>query len=109
MSDTDTTIPPALSAEEWAEVYQMSTIPLFNYLSASEHASLTRRQRHAAAALLLHQQSFGFTREDVARIREAAQTMQWSAIWMGEDDKSPAAMLRALAERIAALLPPKKP
>lgn len=68
---------------------------------------LDLRGRHAMAAVALCGHPFGFTRDDVTRIREAAQTMQWSAVWMGEDDKSPAAMLRALADRIAALLPPE--
>lgn len=56
-------------------------------------------ERHALAALCLHEQPFGFTQQDVAMLRQEA------------DDEWPAshemhAALTNLADRIAALLPP---
>lgn len=49
-------------------------------------------ERHALAALCLHEQPFGFTRDDVDEL--------WSAIANGWDG------LKSLADRIEALLPP---
>lgn len=54
-----------------------------------------RRHWHALAALCLHEQPFGFTRDDVAMIRgEAADRGVHGAEWSN------------LADRIEALLPP---
>lgn len=58
--------------------------------------------RHALAALALHGQPFGFTREDVA------------ALWFVIQEReglvgAPQHTLRSLAERIEALLPPETP
>jgi hypothetical protein len=61
---------------------------------------LTPEQCYGTAAILLHEQPFGFTREDVALLRKAAggadayTTDEWSR-W------------DSLADRISALLPPE--
>lgn len=57
-------------------------------------------ERHALAALALHGQPFGFTREDVGRIRNAADFYRMQGYTNQPYD------LFALAARIEALLPP---
>lgn len=79
---------PALTAEEWGNV----DLPVAD----------TPESRHATAALCLHGQPFGFTREDVIMLRAARLRLD------GEEqedawDKS----LDSLADRIEALLPPE--
>lgn len=69
-------------------------------------------QRKQLAGILLHGQPFGFTREDVALIREAAKSSEfWEdpATWPGMYDVVPNKRLADLADRIAALLPPEEP
>lgn len=57
--------------------------------------------RHALAALALHDQPFGFTWEDVDALRCGADMIEDE--WGGE----PAPDLLNLADRIAALVPPR--
>jgi len=57
-----------------------------------------------AAAVLLHGQPFGFTWEDVGRIRDLASAAQYV---LGQHAEFVAAV-RNLADRIAALLPPRE-
>lgn len=61
-------------------------------------AMFTGPRRHALAALALHGQSFGFTWEDVDALRDAADSPDLTGGWLYED----------LADRIAALLPPRE-
>jgi hypothetical protein len=56
---------------------------------------------HALAALALHGQPFGFTREDVALLRDEAES-EWNG-----DEMPTGRRLLALAARIEALLPPE--
>lgn len=74
-------IKPALSPEEWGAVPD-----LFVEVGCPE--------RHAFAARALHGQPFGFTWEDVDTLRESPP------------DES---LLDAIADRVAALLPPREP
>ena len=112
-------IKPALSAEEWRELRRGGGMSI-----EGEHLVLTvdsgqyynvrdaygPPDRHALAALALHGQPFGFSRDDAEILRA------WSKLWDypirdselerrfgGVADK-----LRDLADRIAALLPPAK-
>lgn len=62
-----------------------------------------RARRHALAALALHGQPFGFTREDIELLRAAVILERWEAV----PDADEMEKLRALAARIAALLPPE--
>lgn len=54
--------------------------------------------RHGTAALCLHGQPFGFTREDVLLCRGQLHHPESAEIWE---------LLHSLADRIEALLPPK--
>jgi len=65
--------------------------------------ALGTRQLHQAAALALHGQPFGFTRDDVYLLTGLAHQSYAFRI-MAEN----AAQLRKLAGRIAALLPPEE-
>ena len=60
---------------------------------------------HALAALCLHGQPFGFTREDAAAARVTARFLSMAPGMQGEanDDIE---RLRSMAQRIEALLPP---
>lgn len=60
--------------------------------------------RHAVAALALHGQPFGFTWDDVKTLRDATSANWW------ECDPGDADVLKvqAVADRIAALLPPER-
>lgn len=57
----------------------------------------------AAQSLYLAGQPFGFTWEDVDLLREEAKEYEFRAL----PDPSPDVLLNALADRIAALLPPR--
>jgi len=80
----------ALTDNEWIEVLERDAMPPFmgalvrNLLPSSI-------LRHATAAILLHDQPFGFTREDVEYLRAGC---------MGHYNND-------LANRIEALLPPE--
>lgn len=69
--------------------------------------SLVGRHRHAAAALCLHGQPFGFTREDVSVLRQLPTFVR--GLGLGPDPDGVAAYLPGLADRIEALLPPEAP
>lgn len=73
--------------------------------------------RHALAALALHGQPFGFTREDVKMLRIAADAYEEDSFYFREliedDEELPdedpwPARYRAFADRIESLLPPEK-
>lgn len=95
-----TEIQPALTPEQWE-----ATVPMT--LSEAWAAFISEGRctgapytdsHHAAAAILLHRQAFGFTWEDVEMLRaEADARGDFGSMWSG------------LADRIAALLPPRAP
>ena len=58
--------------------------------------------RHALAALCLHDQPFGFTREYVDTLRKVIR--EASVYEVGDDEKDD---MRSIADRIEALLPPE--
>jgi len=68
--------------------------------------------RHGLAALALHGQPFGFTREDVASLeREANELKAWASAadtdTEGTEMIGRCFILLGIAARIAALLPPE--
>ena len=76
---------------------------------AHEWVSVPPPARRALAALALHEQPFGFTHEDVDRLHRAADALQaptGSAAQRGTEARA-ADVLRSVAARIAALLPPR--
>lgn len=119
-------IEPALTPEEWANQPE----PMLNrdgdWAYAPEGVAgvivgtdavghglvVGSRARHGLAALCLHDQPFGFTREDVEIVRWAADEAEWSARrGPGQTQEEAEAEARAryedLADRIEALLPPE--
>ena len=97
---------PALTREEWERVKRGSVDEWGVDRGWIEHVMYTDKNgEHKAAAMLLHNQPFGFTREDVEWCRKA-----FSAL-LTVGSKSivviPSGVLN-LANRIEALLPPKQ-
>ena len=90
-------IKPALTAEEWAEAIPPNGGPA-GFLRGLERVT-DGRSCHAMAASCLHEQPFGFSREDVKSLRSPWPVL--NAHWLGKLD--------ALADRIEALLPPEQP
>lgn len=85
---------PALTAQEWAAI-QAQGVDWSGY-------KMTRQQ---IAALALHGQPFGFTREDVENIREVCFIVS-AEFDNGSERDSRSKALLSLAARIEALLPP---
>lgn len=120
-------IKPALTPEEWAK----EEVQRFTRAAGRFDAGLTSDgrlelavgweetgddayrvyhpidDRHALAALALHGQPFGFDWEDVDALRNASAAVSSYAI--DDDQWSSSGRLDRLADRIAALLPPRKP
>lgn len=89
-------IEPALTPEEWARVLPEAS----DYaLGAAEDANMGADSWHGVAALALYGQPFGFTWEMVEALRHGGE---WGA-WRSDDNED---ILRSIADRIAALLPP---
>lgn len=99
-------INPAMTADEWRAmeyapsgadlIASIDDVGAVDLLQREQSVYLTGKERHVVAALCLHGQPFGFTREDVTFLR------------MVENAAAPmyGNFLRDLAARIAALLPP---
>jgi hypothetical protein len=98
-------VKPALPAEQWADIFDPAEDPLFKPFAVwfypdgdvtTEHNPL-ESPRHAAAALCLYKQPFGFTGEDLLGLREILR----------DRDPRPIALERieATYAKIAALLP----
>ena len=106
---------PALTPDEWGneiraiapDVERESlsiALRAFLYDPPSVDARTRTEQRHALAAIALHEQPFGFTWKDVDGLRYLAA---------GIDRQHPGGMnalgiVSDLADRIAALLPPRE-
>jgi hypothetical protein len=78
------------------------------------YARVPSEARHALAALALYDQPFGFTWEDVDRLREAVHDIDFSHVedveqrrLMELDTRMMRAWMLDLADRIADLLPPR--
>jgi len=117
-------IKPALTREEWArkgvnrswgfvqaEIEYAGTVrpdgeeaddDAVWVIGADESIYFDGDDRHALAALCLHGQPFGFTWEDVDLLQEAA--IKGRSVTDGPDPD-----FWGLADRIEALLPPRKP
>lgn len=115
-------VEPALTPEEWAKLLladewnnNTPLVPIhpegFEYY---ERSASSLKQLHGIAAEVLYGQPFGFTWEDVDRLTDAADYIERADKGEGDyyaDGGIPGeqlvAALRAHAECIAALLPPK--
>lgn len=91
-------VKPALTAEEWARLTPTEDASPWDFWEAISEDDITSGDpMHAMAALCLHGQDFGFTREDVALLR----------FWgRGPEGDVRVRGLLNLADRIEALLPP---
>ena len=106
---------PALSAEDWAEWYASDsddgTIQESWHHSSPLRAAgqVTTGTEQAVAALCLHGQPFGFTREDVELLHQAAGDAESEARPYPDGCAEARAPFDNLADRIEALLPPEAP
>lgn len=115
---SDETVRPALTPEEWKLLScetplekvalgmdaSMSTMLVITHRTETGPILVGTRHLHQAAALALHDQPFGFTREDVETCRGIADQADAFRLNAGAEQ-----WLRSLADRIAALLPPEEP
>ncbi len=99
-------IKPALTEQEWKR------FPSWGHSAEPKPGEepLYHRTRHGIAAANLHEQPFGFTREDVTLLRKL-----WDYAWersVHAQEKSGALAERLaldqIADRIEALLPPEE-
>jgi hypothetical protein len=100
-------IMPALDAEEWLE-YGADRTVLRDFAMGKRPWGPRRRHSdedklHAVAAMALYGQPFGFTQADVQLLEDEAVM---HARRGAPSDLNRAASIRALAQRIAALIPP---
>ena len=129
MSDTPE-IRPALTAEEWERFFRGFEVDLSATRQVRRWGDALRvgqwegdglhateledpEERYTLAALCLHGQPFGFTWEDVEIIRAALST--WTGMARDDDgnfeyvgDRFDDDRAYSIADRIAALLPPKE-
>jgi len=101
-------IKPALTAEEWEQIPQDTRAEGDRFW---ENAWGEQCERHETAARALYGQPFGFTREDVEKLRGVAWVHdQVAAIAPGSgvEDCGLRDWAISLADRIEALLPPDK-
>ena len=119
-------IKPALTADEWAYVnyeYDGSTEVLGGGWGEREHGRANEAVNllegglhyrpgttHGVAAYLLHDQSFGFTREDVEVLEGLVVALNRAGQLPSEPGLSEFYVphCRSLADRIEALLPPEE-
>lgn len=118
---THETVQPALTREEWGRCerafeywgrMKLHSDGRLEVRDTVNHPSLLYNdEKHALAALALHQQPFGFTREDVEDLEDAIQGILSTCLNKcvvstcscgGLVDR-----IGSLAARIAALLPPE--
>lgn len=99
---------PALTAEEWADPWLALTNEGIHWVAPDYPAEGLvgldgEFDRHALAALCLHDQPFGFTREDMDALRSALEQIELDPYCFGAE----VAILPGIIDRIEALLPPE--
>ena len=135
MTDHPTQVRPALTPEEWAvgkvvrpfarpvllgEALTIAPDPddpqrIFITDQGEEYALVEPHMRHALAALALHGQPFGFTREHLSALRLLLNDKLYylqdegpaGEGWKSPEAERAIALLAEVADRIAALLPPE--
>jgi hypothetical protein len=108
-------IPPALTPEEWAamEISQLNDVSVRVRLPRIDVRDPYGIQ-HKVAAACLHNAPFGFTRADVQLLQKTWHEDDCGALYALYDheckcDSHPDRIaLRAIASKIAALLPPEE-
>lgn len=109
-------INPAMTTDEWAEFLasgggdaadENERLMRLNRVRRSmADAALNARRYNAAAAVALHGQRFGFTWDDVDYLRQLVASFR--GLGTAPDADGAADNARSLADRIAALLPPRE-
>ena len=104
-------VKPAMTPEEWAVARDYWGVPsvILGQVGSTlaNGAFVSESNRHALAALCLHEQEFGFTREDVNALQEAINggyDGMDMIFWVGEEIVQ---RLQSLTSRISDLLPPE--
>ena len=104
-------IKPALTAEEWAngrteKGYTFNRVGVDVWFGSPNETDplMMVQNRHAVAAVCLHDQPFGFTREmvDAVRVLDSLNAMKWDevkALWV---------LVRQMTDHVEALLPPEE-
>lgn len=98
-------VKPALTPEEWL-TYAPLNRPLAHQVPVVAHDNT-----HAAAALALHGQPYGFTWDDYHELVDQAHQIEMDygpPEYLLPEPKRQVEALRSLAARIAALLPPRE-
>lgn len=112
-----TKVEPALTPEEWGgpgavpgkvspgigRVVKAGDSVGLELFKPKVQAKIPEALRHALAALCLHDHPFGFTWEDVDELRREAEWCRTKSHNLGVAEN-----LEDLADRIAALLPPRE-
>jgi len=93
---------PALTAEEWAKTMSTSDMSHFDRWDMWENIE---DRPHAIAALCLHEEPFGFTREDVEALRWGADNLCGGSHSV---EFRMSVACASLANRIEALLSPEE-
>jgi hypothetical protein len=119
MSET-TEITPALTAEDWYRLMYIAADQsvfidrdgatgeiILGPIGVEVPASVLPKHHHAIAALALYGQPFGFTREDVEALLSVADAIDMG--FLPDSLLNREKQFRAIAARIAALLPPTSP
>jgi len=127
------TVRPALTPEEWARLRATNhlTRPIgyagqeigvqvghpwsgVSITAEHSHAGLSREMSHALAAVALHGQPFGFTREDVVALRRVVEIAREHEDrgprdegWQSPEFSAAVARAESAVDRLAALLPPE--
>lgn len=115
MADTETGITPAMTVEEWRttsvdRAVEIGLDHVAGLVVVRDWANLRGigvppTERHALAALALHGQPFGFTREDVEKLRAMPDSKDVGEGCYASIDDGP--WFTSLIARIKALLPPE--
>lgn len=92
-------IEPALTPEEWAEIAPGDGL-WDRWEAVWQDEFGAHAPEHAMAALCLHGQPFGFTHEDVRKLRDMPDGTGYASI----DDPE---WFASLLDRVRALLPPE--
>ena len=97
-------IEPAMTPEEWGMALAAPPGVIYGFNKQDEGWMSC----HRMAAMCLYRQPFGFTREDIATLKQAIDDVSNVDVWGSVYDEQLDA-LRSLLGRITALLPPEKP
>lgn len=108
--DDSKEIQPALTVEQWARFAWLFTGNRQDRLSEEREVALSHMTWQGVAALALYGQPWGFRREDVDDLRSATSLLRGILSIPGKIDPAferGLADLSNIADRIAALLPPR--